>query len=83
MATKKTMEAFIESQDDEDVTVEETTVAPLVAPGASATKKGRVKGTWTMYWGQSAYNFEDGKTYVLPTDLYAYLRENDSIYDTL
>ena len=83
MATRKTMEAFIESQEDEDVVVEDSAPTAFVAPGAPATKKGRVKGTWTMYWGQSAYNFEDGKSYVLPADLYIYLRENDAIYDTL
>lgn len=81
MATKKTMEAFIESE--EDVVEEASAPAAFVAPGAPATKKGRVKGTWTMYWGQYAYNFEDRKVYVLPADLYDYLRENDAIYDTL
>jgi hypothetical protein len=44
---------------------------------------GRVKGTWTMYWGTQVYNFEDGKRYRLPRDLYAYLRKNGNIYDTL
>jgi hypothetical protein len=77
MASKKTIDAFVVSEDDFD---DEGTV---VAPGGTGTKKGRVKGTWTMYWGTEKYEFEDGKVYVLPTDLYTYLRQNDSIYDTL
>jgi hypothetical protein len=43
----------------------------------------RIKGTWIMHWGQQSYNFEDGKRYRLPRDLYAYLRKSGNIYDTL
>jgi hypothetical protein len=43
----------------------------------------RVKGTWTMFWSQSKFNFEDGKRYKLPKDLYDYLRKSGNIYDTL
>jgi len=43
----------------------------------------RIKGTWTMYWGQRVFNFVDGTRYSVPRDLYAYLRKNGNIYDTL
>lgn len=43
----------------------------------------RIKGTWTMYWGQQIYNFEDGKRFRIPRDLFAYLRKSGNIYDTL
>jgi hypothetical protein len=36
-----------------------------------------------MFWGTSKYNFEDGKRYKLPKDLYQYLRSHGNIYDTL
>lgn len=43
----------------------------------------RIKGTWTMYWGHQVYNFEDGKRFRIPRDLFAYLRKSGNIYDTL
>lgn len=43
----------------------------------------RIKGTWLMHWGTQSYNFEDGKRYRIPRDLYAYLRKSGNIYDTL
>jgi hypothetical protein len=81
MSTRKPMEAFIEPE--EDVVEEAPVEREVVAPGAPATKKGRVKGTWTMHWAGVNYPFVDGKTYTLPTDLYWYLRQNNAIYDTL
>jgi hypothetical protein len=92
MATKKTQNVtttttniFSEPETFNEV-VEETTVeeAPIVvAPGAPAQKKARVKGTWLMHWGGAKYNFEDGKTYTIPADLYAYLQAHENIYDTI
>lgn len=91
MATKKTPSVttttniFSEPETFNEV-VEETTVdeAPVVvAPGAPAQKKARVKGTWTMFWGGAKFDFEDGKNYTLPSDLYAYLQAHGNIYDTL
>jgi hypothetical protein len=55
----------------------------VVAPGAPAQRKARVKGTWTMYWSRETYNFEDGKTYTIPSDLYDYLKAHQNIYDTI
>ena len=57
--------------------VEETvTVEP-------ATTRGRVKGTWRMYFAGQPYDFTDGEYYELPQDLYNYLRGTGNIYDTL
>ena len=90
MATKKTSNVttttnlFAEPEVAE--VVEETIVEEeptVVAPGAPATKKARIKGTWLMYWGGASYNFEDGKTFTIPTDLYNYLQSHGNIYDTL
>ena len=43
----------------------------------------RVKGTWTMYWGLETFEFETGKRYRIPADLYEYLKAAECIYDTL
>jgi hypothetical protein len=43
----------------------------------------RVKGTWSMNWGPSKYNFEDGKRYRIPRELFQYLKSRACIYDTL
>lgn len=78
--TRKPVEAFIA---EDEIVEQEEEAQNFVAPGGPATKKGRVKGTWTMYWGTDVYNFEDGKVYNLPTDLFQYLKINSNIYDTL
>lgn len=90
MATKKTPNVTtttnIFAEPEVAEVVEETVVeeAPIVvAPGAPAQKKARVKGTWTMFWGGTKYNFENGKTYTIPADLYNYLQAHDNIYDTI
>lgn len=46
-------------------------------------KTARVKGTWQMYWGREVFDFEDGKRYKLPIELFAWLKANGNIYDTL
>lgn len=43
----------------------------------------RIKGTWLMNWGPEKFNFEDGKRYRIPRDLYQYLKGRSCIYDTL
>ena len=88
MATKKTTTAKIaefNEPEEEVVVVEEepTVVEKVVAPGAPETKKGRVKGSWTMYWGTNVYEFVDGNTYTLPIDLCNHLKVHGNIYDTL
>lgn len=89
MATKKsanvttTTNLFAESEVAEVVEETVTEEPTVVAPGAPATKKARVKGTWLMHWGGAKFDFEDGKTYMLPADLYEYLKGHDNIYDTL
>lgn len=90
MATKKTQNVttttniFSEPETFDEVveeTIEEATV--VVAPGAPAQKKARIKGTWLMHWGGQHFNFEDGKTFTIPADLYTYLQAHGNIYDTL
>lgn len=70
---------FAEPVEDET----EVEVAMPVPTEESNLKQARVKGSWTMYWGGSVYNFVDGKRFNIPKDLYNYLRKNGNIYDTL
>jgi hypothetical protein len=79
MATKKANQ-FAEAVDTapEEAVVE---VQPLEV--SSDDVSARVKGTWTMFWGQSVFNFEDGTRYTIPRDLYNYLKKSGNIYDTL
>lgn len=89
MATKRTnvTTTDIFSEPEETTTEVVETEVPesttVVSPGAPDTKKGRVKGTWKMYWGQETFDFEDGKTYTLPAGLYDHLKNHGNIYDTL
>lgn len=79
MPSKKNVIEFAEEFDDnedEAVLAEETVVTQDL-------KSARVKGTWTMFWGSDHYNFEDGKRYRIPLDLYNYLKSRSCIYDTL
>lgn len=78
MATKKATNMFAEPVEDAD---DEFVVQPATVD--SNLKRARVKGTWKMYWGTSAYDFQDGKTFHIPHDLYNYLKANGNIYDTL
>lgn len=88
MAAKKNStppSEFVEAPEVAEDLVEETqeSAKPTVAPGAPETKKARIKGTWRMYWGTDAYDFEDGNTYTIPTGLYNHLKSYGNIYDTL
>ena len=58
------------------ITAEPYIVAPL-------TKRARIKGTWTMYYGADRYDFVDGQYAELAPDLFDYLRSRGNIYDTL
>lgn len=75
----KIAEVLIEEED----VVAEPAPEPEVVTVDPATKSARIKGTWTMYWGQSRWNFVDGQRYNLPPDLFDYLRKSGNIYDTL
>lgn len=68
-----------EAQSDEAVIDEPITVSN----NDSDFVKARVKGTWLMIWGKTKFDFQDGKTYKLPKDLFNYLRVNGNIYDTM
>jgi hypothetical protein len=78
MATKKA-NIFAEPVETEEAPAVE--VQPTVVN--SDMISARVKGTWTMFWGQHSFNFEDGSRYTIPRDLYNYLRKSGNIYDTL
>jgi hypothetical protein len=80
MPTKKANQfaEVVETTEEETSAVE---VQPLVVN--SDTIQARVKGTWTMFWGQQVFNFEDGNRYTIPRDLYNYLKNSGNIYDTL
>lgn len=84
MATNKTTqiaEVLIEEE------VEEVVEAPAPAPEptivAPTTKNAKIKGTWTMFWGTTKWNFVDGHRYDIPLDLFEYLKKSGNIYDTL
>jgi hypothetical protein len=72
--------AEVSDVEEEAVVIEEPTVITNANDGLV---KARVKGTWKMFWGQASYDFEDGKSYKLPSDLFNYLRKNGNIYDTM
>ena len=80
MATKKANQfaEVVETTEEETPAVE---VQPLEVN--SDNIQARVKGTWTMFWGQHVFNFEDGNRYTIPRDLYNYLKNSGNIYDTL
>lgn len=80
MPTKKPAFDFAEPVEETTDIVEEVTPTIEVKDDLVSA---RVKGTWKMFWGTQVYNFEDGKRYRLPRDLFAYLRKSGNIYDTL
>jgi len=85
MAAKKKLTAFAEAfeegtESDDEVVVEEPVI---VTNEDSNFITARVKGTWTMFWGQSRFEFKDGNRYKIPKDLFNYLRSHGNIYDTL
>lgn len=76
-AAQKAFEAFTETP-EAAVVVDE----PVVVVN-QYFKSGRVKGTWTMTFGEASYDFVDGQRYSLPLPLYEYLKNSGNIYDTL
>jgi Holliday junction resolvasome RuvABC endonuclease subunit len=87
MAAKKKPAAFTEVEEvvEEETTPDEVVIEePVVVVNTdSDIVNARVKGTWVMFWGTSKFDFEDGKRYKLPKDLFNYLRSHGNIYDTL
>jgi hypothetical protein len=69
--------AAIPQAEEEDVSLPEPVV---VTP---THRRARVKGTWTMFYGDQMFDFIDGQTYTLPTELFDYLRTRGNIYDTM
>ena len=75
MTPRRQVFAEIESV-EEDATQQETIVKDDIVSA-------RIKGTWVMTWGSDKYDFEDGKRYRIPRDLFHYLKSRSCIYDTL
>lgn len=69
--------ADLDGEEDDGLVVDTSTVA------TEATVVARVKGTWTMYWGNKSFDFKDGQRYRIPRDLFGYLKKNGNIYDTM
>lgn len=83
MATRKQVEPmFVDTSvdDDDEVIIDEPVT---ISNTDSNIVTSKVKGTWTMYWGRDKFDFEDGKRYKLPKELFQYLRASGNIYDTL
>lgn len=59
----------------------EEEVAPVIAK--PTTRRARVKGTWTMFYGEERFDFIDGQSYDLSHGLFDYLRSHGNIYDTM
>ena len=79
---KKPIQEFI--ADDEELYVTEVPEAEVLgAETRSDQISARVKGSWTMFWGKTTWNFVDGQRYKLPRDLFDYLKRSGNIYDTL
>lgn len=83
MATrKKVITEFVEQ--DEVLYVQDLPEAEVLeATTRTDQVNARVKGSWTMFWGQTSWNFQDGQRYKLPRDLFEYLKQSGNIYDTL
>lgn len=83
MATrKKVIAEFVEQ--DEALYVQDLPEAEVLeATNRTDQISARVKGSWTMFWGQTSWNFQDGQRYKLPRDLFEYLKQSGNIYDTL
>lgn len=77
--TSKIAEVLIE--EDEVVEAPAPKAAPTIV--APTTKNAKIKGTWTMYYGNKRWDFVDGRRYDLPLDLFNYLKGSGNIYDTL
>lgn len=84
MTTKKTTKiAEVLIEDDDEVVEEAPAPKPEPTIVAPTTKNAKIKGTWTMYYGTTRWDFVDGHRYDLPLDLFEYLKKAGNIYDTL
>ena len=85
MAVKKksVIKEFVEQEDELLFVSEIPEAEELETEVKSNTVSARVKGSWTMFWGQETWIFDDGRRYKLPRDLFEYLKKNGNIYDTL
>lgn len=77
MATRRQVFAEVETMEDDLDTVRDEIIVKDDLVSA------RVKGTWIMTWGSDKYDFQDGKRYRIPRELFQYLKARSCIYDTL
>lgn len=85
MATSKNTSKIAEVLIEDEAVVEAPAPAPKPEPTivAPTTKNAKIKGTWTMYYGNKRWDFVDGQRYDLPMELFSYLKGSGNIYDTL
>ncbi len=76
MANRRVVADAEEAVDDDIVVNDEVVVNDDLVSA-------RVKGTWDMNWGPQKFQFQDGKRYRIPRDLFAYLKSRSCIYDTM
>lgn len=79
---KKAIQEFV--AEEENLFVTEVPEAEIVETETRTDViTARVKGSWTMFWGKTTWNFVDGQRFKLPRDLFDYLKRSGNIYDTL
>jgi hypothetical protein len=85
MAAKKKsiIQEFVEQEEELLFVSEIPTTEERETELKSSEVSARVKGSWTMFWGQETWIFDDGRRYKLPRGLFEYLKKNGNIYDTL
>lgn len=84
VSKKQVPQVFVDESTDEDNEDSAIIEEPVVVMSKDSDfVSARVKGTWKMFWGTQSFDFVDGKRYNLPKELFAYLRANGNIYDTL
>ena len=82
MANRRPVFAEVEADDTVVYTTPET-AETIVGDTEDSIVSARVKGTWVMTWGTERFDFEDGKRYRIPKDLFNYLKARSCIYDTM
>jgi len=80
---KSVVQEFVEQEEDVLFVSEIPNTEVKETPLKSSEVSARVKGSWTMFWGQDTWIFNDGHRYKLPRGLFEYLKKNGNIYDTL
>ena len=80
---KSVVQEFVENDEEQLFVSEIPEMESKETNLKSSEVSARVKGSWTMFWGQDTWIFNDGHRYKLPRGLFEYLKKNGNIYDTL